>query len=170
MSRKLYYCINLLIFVFLSSQILAQSAFIPKAFELPNGWSLSPAGIALNLNSDLPLNIAISPSNKYAAITDNGDGVQGIEFINIAEKRLLSFTKIRSAWVGLQFSHDSKYLYASTGNQNMILKFQVKNDSLILKDSIVLGKRWPNKICITGIALDDTRSQLFAGTKENNSL
>ncbi|MGN6530787.1 MAG: bifunctional YncE family protein/alkaline phosphatase family protein [Ginsengibacter sp.] len=170
MRRKIYYCINLFFFLFISSQMIAQSTFIPKAVELPNGWSLSPAGSALNLSSDLPLNIAISPSNKYAAITDNGDGVQGIELINIANKKLLSFTKIRSGWVGLQFTHDNKYLYASTGNQNMILRFQVKYDSLILKDSIVLGKPWPNKICITGIALNEAHSQLFAVTKENNSL
>lgn len=170
MSRKFYYGINLLIILFLAAQSIAQSTFIPKAVQLPNGWSLSPAGSALNLSSDLPLNIAISPSKKYAAITDNGNGLEGIELINIASKKLLSFTKIRSAWVGLQFSNDNKYLYASTGNQNMILQFMLKNDNLILKDSIVLGKPWPNKICITGIALDDSRSLLFAVTKENNSL
>jgi YVTN family beta-propeller protein len=170
MSRKINYCINLLIFLFLSSPIIAQSTFIPKTVELPNGWSLSPAGRALKLSSDLPLNIAVSPSKKYAAITDNGNGVQGIELINIANKKLLSFTKIHSAWVGLEFSNDNKYLYASTGNRNMILRFEVKNDGLTLKDSIVLGKPWPNKICITGIALDDAHSQLFAVTKEDNSL
>lgn len=170
MSRKINYCINLLIFLFLSSPIIAQSTFIPKTVELPNGWSLSPAGRALKLSSDLPLNIAISPSKKYAAITDNGNGVQGIELINISNKKLLSFTKIHSAWVGLEFSNDNKYLYASTGNRNMILRFEVKNDGLTLKDSIVLGKPWPNKICITGIALDDAHSQLFAVTKEDNSL
>jgi len=70
----------------------------------------------------------------------------------------------------LEFSNDNKYLYASTGNRNMILRFQVKNDGLTLKDSIVLGKPWPNKICVTGIALDDANSQLFAVTKEDNSL
>ena len=170
MSRKINYCINLLISLFLSSQLIAQSTFIPKAVELPNGWSLSPAGLALNLSSDLPLNIAVSPSKKFAAITDNGNGVEGIELINISNKKLLSFTKIRSGWLGLEFSNDNKYLYASTGNRNMILRFQVKNDGLTLKDSIVLGKPWPNKICVTGIALDDANSQLFAVTKEDNSL
>jgi len=114
MIRKINYCINVLIFLFFSSHIIAQSTFIPKPVELPNGWSLSPAGRALKLSSDLPLNIAISPSKKYAAITDNGNGAEGIELINIANKKLLSFKKIRSAWVGLEFSHDNKYLYAST--------------------------------------------------------
>jgi len=52
----------------------------------------------------------------------------------------------------------------------MILKSSIKNSKLILKDSIVLGKAWPDKIGITGLALDDANSRLYAATKENNSL
>ena len=168
--RKIYLSIHLLAFLFLSSNIMAQSPFVPKPVQLPNGWSLSPAGTAINLSSDLPLNIAISPSKKYAAISDNGDGMEGIELVDIGAKKLLSFTKMKAAWVGLQFSEDNKYLYASAGNQNMILRFKITDDQLKLQDSIVLGKKWPNKIGITGIALDDAHSCLFAVTKENNSL
>ena len=170
MMRKIYFSINLVIFLFLFFQINAQSVFVPKPVQLPNGWYLSPAGTALHLSSDLPLNIAISPSKKYAAITDNGNGQEGIELIDINAKKLLSFTKMKAAWVGLQFSNDNKYLYASAANQNMILRFKVNNGQLIINDSIVLGKKWPNKIGITGIALDDAHSRLFAVTKENNSL
>lgn len=170
MMRKIYLSIHFLAFLFLSSNTIAQSPFVPKPVKLMNGWSLTPAGTALHLSSDLPLNMAVSPSKKYVAITDNGNGAQGIELIDIQKKKLLSFTKMKAAWVGLQFSDNNKYLYASTGNQNMILRFAVKNDDLVLKDSIVLGKKWPNKIGITGIALDDAHSRLFAVTKENNSL
>jgi YVTN family beta-propeller protein len=170
MMRKIYFSISLMTFLFLFLQINAQSVFVPKPVQLPNGWSLSPAGTALHLSSDLPLNIAISPSKKYAAITDNGNGQEGIELIDINAKKLLSFTKMKAAWVGLQFSNDNKYLYASAANQNMILRFKVNNEQLIIKDSIVLGKKWPNKIGITGIALDDAHSRLFVVTKENNSL
>jgi hypothetical protein len=35
---------------------------------LPNGWSLTPAGHSLTLG-DLPLNIAVSPSGRYLAVT-----------------------------------------------------------------------------------------------------
>ncbi|MGN6343047.1 MAG: bifunctional YncE family protein/alkaline phosphatase family protein [Ginsengibacter sp.] len=168
--RKVYLSLHLLAFLFISSNIIAQSPFVPKPVKLMNGWSLSPAGTALHLSSDLPLNMAVSPSKKYVAITDNGNGVQGIELVDIQKKKLLSFTKMKAAWVGLQFSANNKYLYASAGNQNMILRFDVKNDSLVLKDSIVLGNKWPNKIGVTGIALDDAHSRLFAVTKENNSL
>ncbi|MGN6195407.1 MAG: bifunctional YncE family protein/alkaline phosphatase family protein [Ginsengibacter sp.] len=169
MKFKIFLSANLFLFVFLSLQLTAQT-FDPKPVQLPNGWSLSPAGSAIHLSSDLPLNIAISPSQKYAAITDNGDGAEGIELIDIAEKKLLSFTKMKAAWLGLQFSNDNKYLYASAANQNRIVRFKVENNNLIPVDSIVLGKPWPNKIGITGIALDDQKSKIYAVTKENNSL
>ena len=38
---------------------------------LPNGWQLTPVGTIIPLG-DLPLNIAISPSGKLAAVTNNG--------------------------------------------------------------------------------------------------
>ncbi|MEO8821350.1 MAG: beta-propeller fold lactonase family protein, partial [Ginsengibacter sp.] len=148
---------------------VAQNTYIPQPVELPNGWSLSPAGSALNLSSDLPLNMVISPNGKYAAVTDNGDGKEGIDLVNLSNKKLLSFTKMPAAWLGLQFS-GNQYLYASAGNKNMILKFRLKNESLLLMDSIVLGKPWPNKIGVTGLALDKVNSRLYAVTKENNSL
>jgi YVTN family beta-propeller protein len=37
-------------------------------------------------------------------------------------------------------------------------------------DTIKIGKRWPNKISLTGIAVDDKHHILYTVTKENNSL
>ena len=42
--------------------------------NLPNGWSLSTAGHGYL--SDLPLNMAISPSKKLIAVTNNGQSIQ----------------------------------------------------------------------------------------------
>jgi len=169
-TQKLHVSIFLTLIIFLSLNVSAQQPFRTKPVELPNGWSLSPAGTAINLSSDLPLNMAISPDGKYVAITDNGNGKEGIDLVNADKKELLSFNQVHAAWVGLQFSSDGKYLYASTGEMNKIIRFKVENDKLAVKDSIVLGKPWPNKIGITGLALDDQRSRLYAVTKENNSL
>jgi len=169
-TSKTSFSISFLVFLFFSIKVNSQETFLPKAIDLPNGWSLSPAGTAIHLSNDLPLNMAISPSQKYVAVTDNGHEKEGIDLIDFRRKKLLSFTKMPAAWVGLQFSSDSKYLYASAGNKNMILKSSIKNSKLILKDSIVLGKAWPDKIGITGLALDDANSRLYAATKENNSL
>ena len=57
-----------------------------RKVTLPNGWTLSPAGRSIPLG-DLPLNIAVSPSKKLIAVTNNGQGVQSIQLINpVTEK------------------------------------------------------------------------------------
>jgi len=54
------------------------SALDSLRVHLPNGWSLTPAGTALQLG-DLPLNIAVSPSKKLLAITNNGQSTQSLQ-------------------------------------------------------------------------------------------
>jgi len=49
--------------------------------SLPNGWKLSPVGKMLPLG-DLPLNIAVHPSGKILAVTNNGQSVQSIQLID----------------------------------------------------------------------------------------
>jgi DNA-binding beta-propeller fold protein YncE len=136
---------------------------------LPNGWSLTPAGKTLNLG-DLPLNIAISPSKKLAAITNNGQSDQSIQLIDIENDIVTDSVTIGKSWLGLTFSSSGKYLYASGGNDNMILKYSVENNHLSISDTIIIGKPWPEKISIAGLALDDSKNRLYAVTKENNSL
>ncbi|MBN8719987.1 MAG: hypothetical protein J0H85_11120 [Sediminibacterium magnilacihabitans] len=42
----------------------------------------------------------------------------------------------------MKFSGDEKKLYASGGNDNWIAESAVENKKLILKNTIVLGKKW----------------------------
>jgi DNA-binding beta-propeller fold protein YncE len=107
--------------------------------RLPNGWHLSPAGRSLPLG-DLPLNIAVSPSKKYLAVTNNGQSVQSIQLIDPVTEKVLHNVIIPKSWYGLKFSADEKTLYASGGNDNWILQYSVKGNKLHLTDSIVLGK------------------------------
>jgi len=136
---------------------------------LPNGWTLSPAGRSLPLG-DLPLNIAVSRSKKWMAVTNNGQSVQSIQLINPRTEKILDNFVVPKSWYGLKFSADDKYLYASGGNDNWILKFSLRANKLILVDSIQLGKKWPEKISPAGIEIDDLAKKMFIVTKENNSL
>ena len=143
--------------------------------HLPNGWSLTPAGRSLPLG-DLPLNIAVSSSRRYLAVTNNGQSTQTLQLIDARKERVLDSVIIPKSWLGLAFSEDERFLYASGGNDNRILKYAVNvnpgpgNPGLVLTDSILLGKKWPEKISPTGIALDDHRHRLYVVTKDNNSL
>lgn len=140
-----------------------------KRVRLPNGWHLSPAGASLPLG-DLPLNLALSRSQKWIAVTNNGQSVQSIQLINIRKEKVADNVVIPKSWYGLKFSVDEKFLYASGGNDNRILKYAIIKDKLVLQDSIQLGKPWPVKISPAGIEIDDAAGLLYVVTKENNSL
>jgi YVTN family beta-propeller protein len=136
---------------------------------LPNGWSLSPAGSQIPLG-DLPLNIAVTHDLKYAAVTNNGESTQSVQLIRIRDQKLLDTYEVGKSWLGLVFSDDGKRLYASGGNDNWIVRFVIQNEKLVCRDTFKLGKPWPEKISIAGIAVDEARHRLYTVTKENNSL
>ena len=161
-------CLSLLLVV---SAVNGQSLNEIEAgrVSLPNGWKLSPVGKLLPLG-DLPLNMAVSPSGKMLAVTNNGQSDQSILLIDPGKMQLLDSVIIKKGWLGLTFSKDEKYLYASGGNDNWIMRYQIKNKKLIPLDTLVFGKPWPEKISIAGIAVDDDQQILYAVTKENNSL
>lgn len=140
-----------------------------KQVGLPNGWKLSPAGRALPLG-DLPLNLVVSPSKKFLAVTNNGQSVQSLQLIDAKTERILHSVIIPKSWYGLAFSPDEKFLYASGGNDNWILQYAIKNNQLLLSDSIILDKKWPKKVSPSGICLDKTGRKMYIVTKENNSL
>ena len=140
-----------------------------KTVNLPNGWRLTPAGNQLPAG-DLPLNIAVSPDRKYAAVTNNGNGVQSVQLIRIKDQFITDTYTVGKSWVGLVFSDDGKSIYASGGNDNWIFRFGIRNEKLVSPDTIVLGKPWPEKISVAGITVDNGRKRIYTVTKENNSL
>ena len=158
------------LFVFLlMAEIVLSQKITNETKTLPNGWGLSPAGRSLPLG-DLPLNMAISNSGKLLAVTNNGQSVQSIQLIDPVQEKVLDNIVVAKSWYGLKFSADEKYLYASGGNDNWIMKYAIKDKKLILTDSIILGKKWPEKISVAGIDINDLTNTLFVVTKENNSL
>ncbi|MGL6267234.1 MAG: YncE family protein, partial [Chitinophagaceae bacterium] len=162
--KKIFLWLNILgLFI---TEVKAQ---IPKPITLPNGWSLSPAGRSFPLG-DLPLNIAVSKSKKLMAVTNNGQSVQSIQLIDPVKEKVLHTVTIPKSWYGLKFSADEKMLYASGGHDNRILCYAVSQKKLLLKDSIKLGDKWPNKIGPAGIEIDDDNQTMYVVTKENKSL
>jgi len=140
-----------------------------RRVNLPNGWSLTPVGTSLPLG-DLPLNIAVSRTGKYAAITNNGQSVQSIQLVDTRAGRQLDSIEIGVAWGGIAFTADERSLYVSGGSDNWIIKYSIKNNKLVNDDTIRLGERMSGKVSPTGIAIDDRRQLLYVVTKENNSL
>jgi YVTN family beta-propeller protein len=149
--------------------IITTQTHSQQAVSLPNGWKLTPAGHSVELG-DLPLNMAVSPDGTLAAVTNNGQSDQSISLMDLRGEKVVQTVPIDKSWLGLTFSGDGKYLYASGGNDNIIIRYTVKRNRLANLDTIVIGKPWPEKISIAGIAVDDTKKILYTVTKENNSL
>lgn len=160
---------NVFLFLFLSASLSLTAQTLPKPVQLPNGWRLSPAGSSIALG-DLPLNMAVSKSGKYIAVTNNGQSVQSVQLIDAQSAKVLSTMPTSKSWYGLQFSADGRFLYASGGHDNRILQYTIVNRQLRLTDSISLGAPWPNRIGPAGLAIDDVRKVLYVVTKEDNSL
>ena len=177
MKKIFVFLLVLVIFIFTTNVSFGQQnpkgiagQLNKKRITLFNGWSLTPVGKSLPLE-DMPLNIAVSPSGKYVAITNNGDGKQSITLIDAKNDKILDNHEIRSALIGLKFSNDNKHLYVSGGYNDTISIYDIINNKLIKKSFIALGKPWPkDKIGIAGIDADNARERIYAVTKEDNSL
>lgn len=169
-NRKFFYTCFIIMLAW-SYSIQAQTAAQLEAQRvvLPNGWKLSPAGKQLPAG-DLPLNIVISPSKKLAAITNNGQSDQMIQLVDLVNDTVCDTIIIGKSWLGLAFTADGKSLYASGGNDNIIIRYSVINNKLHPADTIILGKKWPVKISPAGIALDERGGKIYIATKEDNSL
>lgn len=150
----------------IAQAILAQDT---APVRLPNGWSLSPYGRSFHLG-DLPLNIALSASGKKMAVTNNGQSLHSIQLIDPASEQVLHTLVVPKAWYGLAFTEDEKFLYVSGGHDNRINKYDVAANKLVLADSILLGKPWPNRVGPSGIAVDSRNKKLFVATREDSSL
>ena len=168
MKRSIF---GLFLFLIASTCMMAQTIeqISSNSVLLPNGWAITNVGRSLPLG-DLPLNIAVSKSKKWIAITNNGLGKHYIQLIDTKSERQLDSIIIPSSWYGLKFSSNDKKLYVSGGNDNVILGYDLINNKLKLADTITLGKKWPNRISPAGFDIDEKKELLYVVTKDNNSL
>lgn len=172
MKKLLLFALPLLAHCIASGQTL--SSIEDKRVRLPNGWSLTPVSTSLPLG-DLPLNIAVSKTHRYAAVTNNGQSVQTIQLLDARSDKELDKVVIAKSWGGLAFSDDEKYLYASGGDDNRIIRYAIRNNKLLEDDSLLLGvagnkKKKSVSISPAGIALNDKKHLLYVVTKQDNSL
>jgi YVTN family beta-propeller protein len=152
-----------------TSFVHAQIINLPNPVQLPNGWKLTPAGESFGLG-DLPLNLAVSNSEKYIAVTNNGQSTQSIQLIDVKKKKVIDSVVIEKSWYGLSFTSDDRFLYASGGHDNRIIKYEISSGKLKRIDVIKLDKPWPVRVGPAGLAIDEVRNRMYVVTREDKSL
>ena len=89
---------------------------------LPNQWSLRPAGKQVRLG-DFPVNIAIHPSGRFAAVLHCGYGQHEIMVIEIASGKLVSRVEVPEAFYGLVYTPDGSRLWCSGAGNELVHSF-----------------------------------------------
>ena len=89
---------------------------------LPNMWSLRPAGTQVDL-ADFPVNIALHPDGKLAAVLHAGYSAHEIAVVDIAKATVLNRTKVEETFYGIEFARDGKRLYASGAGSEVVRCF-----------------------------------------------
>jgi DNA-binding beta-propeller fold protein YncE len=104
---------------------------------LPNQWSLRPVGRQVALG-DFPVNIAVHPDGRYAAILHCGHGAHEIMIVDLKEAKVVSRQPVQEAFYGLEFSHGGNRLYCSGSGDEVIHVFDFKNGGLQKNEPISL--------------------------------
>jgi WD40 repeat protein len=139
-----------------------------KRITLPNGSKITPAGNSLELG-EMPLNLAVSHSEKLMAIANSGKNLPSLQLLDLKTDKIISNLQTSNV-DALAFSYNDKFLFALSGNNNKILKYSVSSNELILNDSIIIGDKSSGNISTVGIEADERSNRLYVITKGENSL
>ena len=74
---------------------------------LPNQWSLRPMGRQIELG-DFPINIAVHPQGRFAAILHSGYSHHGIMVVDLVTEKVVTNAPLEEAFYGIAFSRDGR--------------------------------------------------------------
>src|ERR1700750_1568592 len=97
MKKTLFIALATLVSLKASSQSLADIE--KQRIMLPNQWAITKVGESLPLG-DLPLNMTVSKTKKYMAVTNNGQSIQSIQLIDVAAQKVADEVTIPKSWGG----------------------------------------------------------------------
>ncbi|MCB0630272.1 MAG: bifunctional YncE family protein/alkaline phosphatase family protein [Lewinella sp.] len=141
-----------------------------RRVQLPNGWALSPIGQSLTLG-DLPLNTIVSTDGKRMAVTNNGQSIHSLQWIDLERMEILDTEAIPAGWLGLALNEAGNRLYASAGERNKVWIYDIIDDQFQFKDSLTLAQPWPqDTVSVAGMSLDEQRDRLYVVTKRDSAL
>lgn len=125
---------------------------------LPNQWSLRPVGRQIEMGS-FPVNIAVDPSGRFAAILHAGYGKNGIRIVDLKAEKIVTNAPIREAFYGIEFSRDGSQLFCSGASDEVIHSYHFHDG--LLTDPHDIQLRSTNNVGIAaGLAVDTKLKQL----------
>lgn len=130
------------------------------AVQLPNQWSLHPAGRQIELG-DFPVNIAVHPEGHWLAILHAGFGTHEVIIVDVNKSRDKITTRVSldQTFYGLCFSPDGKTLYASGGEFEVVHAYDFE-DGLLFHHRAIAVSPVKDRFVVGGLAIDSTGKTL----------
>jgi DNA-binding beta-propeller fold protein YncE len=107
------------------------------AVRLPNQWLLRPVGKQVLLG-DFPVNIAMHPGGKYAAILHCGYGTHEVIVVEIAAGKIVSRAAVEEAFYGVAFYDEGRRLICSGAGTEVVNLFEFRDGYLLGREEIRL--------------------------------
>jgi YVTN family beta-propeller protein len=127
--------------------------------RLPNQWFLRPVGRQIELG-DFPVNIAVHPSGRWAAVLHAGYGQHEIVVVDLRTEEVASRTKLKEAFYGIEFSADGKKVFSSGAGEEAIFRFAFADGAMTEEPPIPLRPVKERGIP-SGMAVDAAAKHLF---------
>ncbi len=133
--------------------------------QLPNQWSLKPAGRQLELG-DFPVNIALHPTGEFAAVLCAGFKEHEVIIVDLNpdRTRVLSRVQIDQGFYGLTWSNDGRQIFASGGEFEVVNVFDFDKGYLTKGKTIDATVAKNRKGIVGGLAFDPTGKDLFVAS------
>ena len=138
------------------------------AVLLPNQWYLRPAG-KQTVVGDFPVNIAMHPAGKFAAVLHCGYGQHEVVIFDTEAGKIASRAAINEAFYGITFSPDGSRLFCSGSSEELIHAFAFKDGYLAEPTSYSLRKKETRGIP-AGIAAGADGSTLYVANVWGHSV
>lgn len=97
--------------------------------RLHNQWLIRPAGVQVPLG-DFPVNVAIDPSGRYAAVLHAGYSAHQVRVIDLQTRATISTTPLHETFYGVAFSPDGRLLACSGGGDEVVHVFGFAHGAL----------------------------------------
>ena len=127
---------------------------------LPNQWSLRPAGKQVQLG-DFPVNIAVHPSSRFAAVLHCGYGQHEVVVVSLPAARVVSRVSLNEAFYGLAFSPDGTRLYASGASDETVHAFEF-SEGLLQRPQELRLRPVTERGVVGGLAVSQDGKKLWA--------